>query len=437
MVAKSFTGGIHPPYRKVATAVPIEFLSVPKLLAIPLLQHIGKECHPVVAVGERVLMGQQIGGVGNSLAAPVHASVSGVVVAIEPRPHINGRQVNSIVIENDFLDEKHPSVLPKPHVDKLSPGELVAIIRELGVVGMGGGGFPTYAKLQGNSAHKIETVLLNGAECEPYLSDDHRIMVEFPDEVIYGLRCLMKASGASAGHIGVEENKPDALAALRLSAARYSDITVTSLAVKYPQGAELQLIHSCLGKEVPPGKLPVHVGVVVNNVHTAQAIARGMTTGMPSVERVVTVGGECVTSPGNLWVRVGATFADILAERGLTCTPYKLISGGPLMGMAVHTLEVAVTKCTSGILALSRQESSAPPVSACVRCAKCVDACPMFLQPTTLAHYAMKGRLEDAEMIGALDCRECGPCAYVCPAGIPLVQWIRLVKSDIYARKSR
>lgn len=436
-MAKSFTGGIHPPYRKVATAVPIGFLSAPKILAIPLLQHIGKECHPLVAVGERVLMGQEIGGVGDSLAAPVHASVSGVVVAIEPRPHINGRLIKSIIIENDFLDEKHPSVVPRPQVDNLTREELVALIRAMGVVGMGGGGFPTYAKLQGKSAQKIDTVLLNGAECEPYLSADHRIMVEFPDEVIYGLRCLMKASGAGAGHIGVEENKPDALAAMRLAAAPYRDITVTSLAVKYPQGAELQLIHSCLGKDVPPGKLPFHVGVVVNNVHTAQAIARSMTTGMPSVERVITVGGECVTAPGNVWVRIGTTFADVLAERGLTCAPYKLISGGPLMGMTMYTPEVAVTKCTSGILALSRQESGTPVAGACVRCANCVDVCPMFLQPTTLAHYAMKGRTEEAEAIGALDCRECGPCAYVCPAGIPLVQWIRLVKSDIYARQTR
>jgi len=436
-VAKSFTGGIHPPYRKVATAVPIGFVSAPKLLAIPLVQHIGQECQPLVAVGERVLMGQQIGGVGNALAVPVHASISGVVVAIELRPHVNGRQVKSVIIENDFLDEKHPSVVPKPHLDKLSREELVAIIREMGIVGMGGGGFPTYAKLHGSSVQKVDTILLNGAECEPYLSADHRIMVEFPDEVVYGLRCLMKASGASAGHIGVEENKLDALAAMRLAAAPYSDIKVTPLAVKYPQGAELQLIQACLGKEVPPGKLPVHVGVVVNNVHTAQAIARSMTTGMPSVQRVITVGGECVTEPANVWVRIGTTFADVLAERGLNNAPYKLISGGPLMGMSMYTPEVAVTKCTSGILALSRQENTAPEAGACVRCAKCVDACPMFLQPTTLAHYAMKGRTEEAEAIGALDCRECGPCAYVCPAGIPLVQWIRLVKSDIYARKTR
>jgi len=435
-LVKTFIGGIHPPYRKEGlSALPIERMPAPKVVAIPLRQHVGKACLPLVKVGERVLMGQKIGDVEANIAAPVHSSVSGTVLSIEPRPHANGKMVDSIVIENDFLDEWHPSALPKPQLDKLSPEEIVALIREMGIVGMGGGGFPTHAKLKPFPSPPIDTVLLNGAECEPYLTDDHRLMVEAPEKIIYGLRCLMKAAGAGKGHIGVEENKPDAVLALKRVAALYSDITITSVAVKYPQGAELQLIRACLGKEVPPGKLPPHIGVVVNNVHTAEAIAQAFATGMPSIERVITVAGGAVERPGNVLVRVGTTFAQVLEARGLKGEPYKLISGGPMMGMAMYTGEVAVCKCTSGILALTYEETGSREAGPCVRCAKCVDSCPMFLQPTTIAHYAMKGRVDDAEKIGALECRECGPCAYVCPAGIPLVQWIRLAKSDIYARQ--
>jgi len=435
-LARTFIGGIHPPYRKDdLAALPIEALPAPKTVAIPLKQHVGKPCLPLVRVGERVLMGQKIGDVEANIAAPVHASVSGKVVAIEPRPHANGNMVESIVIENDNLDEVHPDLSPKPHLDKLSPEEIISLVREMGIVGMGGGGFPTHVKLRPSNSQKIETVLLNGAECEPYLTDDHRLMLEHPEKVIYGLRCLMKAVGAGAGHIGIEDNKQDAIAAMRKTAALYSDITVTTVKTKYPQGAELQLIRACLGQEVPPGKLPLHIGVLVNNVHTAYSIADSLETGMPSVTRVITVGGACALRPGNLLVRVGTTFADILTERGIKEEPYKLIAGGPLMGMAMYTAEVAVCKCTSGMLALSLAESGAQEAGPCIRCAKCVDSCPMFLQPTTIAHYAMKGRIDEAESIGALECRECGPCAYVCPSGIPLVQWIRIAKADIYARK--
>jgi len=435
-LAKSFTGGIHPPYRKTElAALPIETLPAPNTVTIPLKQHVGKPCLPLVSVGDRVLMGQKIGDIEANISAPVHASVSGKVVAIASRAHVNGNMVEAIVIENDHLDEVHPDIAPKPHLDQLSPEEIISLVREMGIVGMGGGGFPTHVKLRTSNCPKIDTVLLNGAECEPYLTDDHRLMLEHPEKVIYGLRCLMKAVGARAGHIGIEDNKQDAIAAMRKACAPYGELTVTALSTKYPQGAELQLIRACLGKEVPQGKLPTHIGVIVNNVHTTYSIADSLLTGMPSVARVITVGGACVLRPGNLLVRVGTTFADILMARGIKEEPYKLISGGPMMGMAMYNKEVAVCKCTSGVLAISRAESGAREAGPCVRCAKCVDSCPMFLQPTTIAHYAMKGRIDEAEGIGALECRECGPCAYVCPSGIPLVQWIRLAKADIYARK--
>lgn len=434
-MAKSFTGGIHPPYRKEATsALAIERMNPPKIVAIPLKQHIGAVCDPLVAVGDRVLMGQKIGDSSAPISAPVHSSVSGTVKAIEQRPHPNGKNVLSVVIENDFQDEMI-ALLPTTELEMLSAEQLTERIREAGIVGMGGGGFPTHVKLQPPQGVVLDAVLLNGAECEPYLTTDHRVMLEWSADVVYGLRCLMKAARVDKGYIGVEVNKPDATLALKTAAKEYSNIEVVSLAVKYPQGAEIQLIDACLGRTVPAGKLPLHVGVVVNNVHTAQAVAKSLRTGVPSIERVITVSGKCVERPGNLLVRVGTTFADILADRGLKCEPYKLISGGPMMGLAMYSTDVAVCKCTSGILALSKDETSYKEPGNCVRCAKCVDVCPMRLHPTFIAQYAERGMMERAEEFGAMDCRECGACTYVCPANLPLTQNIRLAKSDIYAKR--
>ncbi|MDP3487654.1 MAG: electron transport complex subunit RsxC [Bacillota bacterium] len=434
-MAKSFTGGIHPPYRKEATsALAIERMNPPKTVAIPLQQHIGSICDPLVAVGDRVLMGQKIGDSSAPISAPVHSSVSGKVTAIEKRPHPNGRNILSVIIENDFQDEM-VAVIPAPAIEQISAEQLVALIREAGVVGMGGGGFPAHAKLKPPQGVVLDAVLLNGAECEPYLTTDHRVMLEWSSDVVYGLRCLMRAAKVEKGYIGVEVNKPDAIRALKAAVKDYGNIQIISLAVKYPQGAEIQLIDACLGRKVPSGKLPLHVGVVVNNVHTAQAVAKSLRTGVPSIERVITVSGSCVERPGNILVRVGTTFADVLADRGLKCEPYKLISGGPMMGLAMYNPDVAICKCTSGILALSKDETSYRDPGTCVRCAKCVDVCPMLLHPTFIAQYAERGMIERAEEYGAMDCRECGTCSYVCPANLPLTQHIRLAKSDIYAKR--
>ncbi len=436
-MAKSFVGGVHPPCRKDRThALPIERLPVPKTVVIPLSQHTGKVNAPLVAVGDRVLLGQKIGDIDAPIACPVHASVSGRVTAVEMRYHTNGREVLSIVIENDFTDELHPTVQPK-NLNDMSAADVLRWLREAGIVGMGGGGFPTHAKLAPPPGGTLDTVLLNGAECEPYLTADHRVMVEWADDVILGLRCLMKAAGVKQGYIGVEVNKTDALTALRQAIAPALDIQIVPLAVKYPQGAEQQLIAACLNRTVPKGKRPVHIGVVVNNVHTAQAIAHSLRTGFPSIERVITVDGACVERPGNFLVRVGTSFADILAVCGLASEPCKLLSGGPMMGMAMHTSAVPVSKCTSGILALSRAESPAGEPMTCVRCAACIDVCPMFIYPTLIAQYGERGRLEEAEKYGALVCHECGACTYACPSHIPLMQWIRRAKSDIYARRER
>ncbi|MBS3985914.1 MAG: electron transport complex subunit RsxC [Selenomonadales bacterium] len=436
-MARSYTGGVHPPCRKDRTcSLPIERLPAPKTVVIPLLQHIGATNASLVAVGDRVLLGQKIGESEAAIACPVHASVSGRVTAIEKRAHPNGREVLSVVIENDYADEVHPSIEPK-RLEDLSPADLVTWIREAGIVGMGGGGFPTHIKLTPPAGVTLDAVLLNGAECEPYLTTDHRIMVEWAQDVVLGLKCLMKATGVARGFIGIELNKQDAIAELRGAIANDPNISIVPLAVKYPQGAEQQLIAACLGRRVPKGKRPVHIGVIVNNVHTAQAIAASLRTGWPSIERVVTVDGACVERPGNVLVRIGTTFGDILAARGLVGEPHKLLSGGPMMGMAMYTPNVPVCKCTSGILALSRAESPAAEAMTCVRCAACIDACPMLIYPTLIAQYGERGRTEEAEKYGALECHECGACTYVCPSRIPLVQWIRRAKSDIYAERNR
>jgi electron transport complex protein RnfC len=397
-----------------------------------LLQHIGATNAALVAVGDRVLLGQKIGESDAAIACPVHASVSGRVTAIEKRAHPNGREVLSVVIENDYADEVHPSLAPK-RLEDMSPAELVTWIREAGIVGMGGGGFPTHIKLTPPAGVSFDAVLLNGAECEPYLTADHRVMVEWAQDVVLGLKCLIKAAGAQRGFIGIELNKQDAIAELRGSVADDPNITIVPLAVKYPQGAEQQLIDACLGRRVPKGKRPVHIGVVVNNVHTAQAIAASLCTGLPAIERVVTVDGACVERPGNVLVRVGTTFSDILSARGLVSEPHKLLAGGPMMGIAMYTPNVPVCKCTSGILALSPAESPSAEAITCVRCAACIDVCPMLIYPTLIAQYGERGRTEEAEKYGALECHECGACTYVCPSRIPLVQWIRRAKSDIYA----
>jgi len=434
--AKTFVGGTYPAHNKDRTkAQPIALAPVPEVLIYPLCQHIGAPCEPLVAVGDRVLRGQKIADSTAKICAPIHSSVSGKVIAIEPRPHPNGQSTMAIVVENDGLDETvAPFVEPKG-LDELSPAEIVEIVREAGIVGLGGAAFPTHFKLVPPPHAKIEMVILNGAECEPYLTCDHRTMVEKPELVVQGLRILMKALGVNQGYIGVEVNKPDAIAALSSACAAYSGIQVVPLQVKYPQGSEAQLIKAVTGRELPAKKLPADVGVIVNNVGTAAAVAEAVQTGLPLMERVVTISGSMVERPQNLLVRIGTTFGDLLTECGLKGQPGKIINGGPMMGMTVGTIDVPVTKGVTGILALSEAESCQLEVGPCIRCGRCVDVCPMFLLPVFLGQFAERGMLDKAEEYHILDCQECGCCSYVCPARRPLVQNIRLAKSGVLAKR--
>lgn len=434
--AKTFTGGVHPIYNKEMTErLPIVDAIVPKELVFPLSQHIGAPCQPLVKVGDRVLRGQKIADSDAPVSAPIHSSVSGQVTAIELRPGPDGQEVMSIVVSNDGLDEEAAPLATNKEIDQLSSDEIVRIVREAGIVGMGGAGFPTHYKLVPPQGTKIEAVILNGAECEPYLTCDHRLMVEKPEQVVLGLRLIMKAVGVDKAYIGVEENKPDAIAAMQQASKPFAGIEVVPLQVKYPQGAELILIKAITGREVPFGKLPADLGFIVNNVGTAAAIAEAVTKGKPLMERVVTVTGSMVERPQNLNVRIGTPFSDVLEQCGLKGQPGKVIQGGPMMGITLADMRVPVTKTDTGIIVLSPQEAAPFDRGPCIRCARCVDVCPIGLQPVFISQYVERGMLEQAEAYHVLECRECGCCSFICPARIPLLQNIRLAKSSLLAKQ--
>lgn len=436
--SKSFAGGIHPAYQKQSTAaLPIVNAVVPKTVVIPLSQHTGAPCEPLVKVGDEVKLGQLIGDNKAFVSAPVHSSVSGKVIAIESRPHPASGATPAIIIESDGLDTPDPAITPAGPLAELAPDQIRAAVRAAGIVGLGGAAFPTAVKLSPPAGKTIETVILNGAECEPYLTADHRVMLEETDDVVDGLRALMKACGAKRGMIGVEDNKPDAVEALLAALAGMNGIQVVVLHTKYPQGSEKQLVWACVGREVPSGGLPLDVGVVVSNVGTAAAVARALRQGTPLYERVVTVTGSGVAKPQNLRVRIGTTFADVIEQCGGLVDAGKVINGGPMMGIAQSGLDVPVIKGTSGILCLKRGEVERDEPSACVKCGRCVENCPMHLTPLWIAAYSERGMHEQAERLDAMDCMECGCCSYICPARRPLVQAIRLSKAEITARRRR
>lgn len=431
----SFRGGIHPLKRihhgkRLTEERAIEWCSVPDEVVIPLAQHIGAPSMPIVAAGDVVDMGQRIADERGYVSVPCFSSVSGKVKAIEMRPHISGQPGMSIVIENDHEDRLYPGIKSPGRLEDLSPAQIIDIIKGAGLVGMGGAAFPTHVKLSPPAEKKIDTVIVNGAECEPYLTADHRIMVEYPGEVVRGLKAVLKALGARNAWIGIENNKPDAIAAMR-DAVGHGDIRIAPLKVKYPQGAEKQLINAITGREVPSGGLPMDVGVVVVNAGTAYQICQAVEKGLPLYERVVTVTGS-VGQPGNLIVRIGTPISHVIAHTGgLSGKIEKVIAGGPMMGIALHNLDAPVIKGTSGILALDDKTARPLAESACIRCGKCVMVCPIGLQPYLIDAYAEKDRFDEAESLGAMDCIECGCCAYICPANRHLVQGMRLAKCEI------
>ena len=356
----TFNGGIHPPYRKEYTEKKaLERAKSPKVVYIPLQQHIGASATPIVKVGDEVKLGQKIGEKQGFVSSNVHSSVSGKVIGIEEHELPGGRGL-CIVVENDFKEELHESVKPKGNLENLSKEDIISIITEAGIVGMGGAAFPTHIKTSPPSDKQIDAVILNGAECEPYLTADHRLMLENPEDVVFGLKILMKSLNVSKGYIGIEVNKLDALESIKKEAQKYSDIQVIPLKVKYPQGAEKQLIYACTGKEVPSGGLPMDVGVVVNNVATAAQIAQTIKTGMPLVERITTVTGSCIKEPKNLIVKVGTLVFEVIQQCGGIKEDKnlgKVVIGGPMTGIAQYTMDIPVNKGESGILLLDEKES--------------------------------------------------------------------------------
>ena len=435
----TFKGGVHPPHSKALTHnVPIEEAPAPELVVIPLSQHIGAPCDPLVAVGETVKVGQKIGDSKAFVSVPVHSSVSGTVKKIEQRPVPGGTKVNCIIIENDGKYDVHESVQPKGDLENLSREDILSIIREAGMAGMGGATFPTHVKLSPPPDKPIDTLLVNGSECEPYLTADHRIMLEMPELVLLGTKAIKKALGAGKAYICIEDNKPDAIKTLVEVVGNEEGIEVVSLKAKYPQGDEKRLINAVTGRVVPSGGLPMEVACVVENVGTVATIGNAIKTGMPCVQRVVTVTGSAVETPKNLLVRLGTLFKDCIDMcGGYKEEPGKIISGGPMMGIAQYTDEVPVIKGTSGILVLNKKEAEVPEPSNCILCGKCVDACPVNLMPYKISRFSLLRNFDGADEYHATDCIECGACSYVCPAKRPLKESISVAKKEILTRRKK
>lgn len=434
----TFRGGIHiDDHKSLTSRIPTKRLGGCTEHVFPLQQHIGAPLEAVVSAGDRVTAGQKIADTESFLAAPVHSSISGTVKAVEPRPHPSGAKVTSIVIENDFLNTRCPSLRPSDP-DVLSPAEMRTIIREAGIVGMGGAGFPTHVKLSPPEDKPISYIIINGAECEPYLTSDHRRMLEYPDDILAGLRIAMRVLGVENGYVGIESNKPDAIETMIAAAREYPTISVVPLKTKYPQGAEKQLIKAITRRTVPSGGLPADVGVIILNIDTAVAIAHVFETGMPLTERIVTVSGDCIRRPANYIVPLGVPLSYLVEQAGgFSSAPKKIILGGPMMGTAQYTLDVPVIKTSSALLALSDLGETYDDVSPCIRCGKCVKCCPMHLMPLSLNQAVLDGDLEKAEKYHVLDCIECGICSYLCPGRQNPLQNIRLAKQKILENRRK
>ncbi len=429
-MAFSFFGGVHPKENKwYACDKETQVFPEPDIVVIPMAQHIGAPCKPLVAKGDLVTKGQKIGD-NQGLCVPVHASVSGKVKAVEVRPHTNGSTVLSVVIENDHLDTLCETIKPRSQeeVDELTPEQLVDIIHEAGIVGMGGATFPTHVKLSGGIG-KVDTAIVNAGECEPYITSDDRLCREHPEQVVKGLQIIMKIFGLKEGHIGIEDNKPEAIAALK--AAATDGIIVDVLPAKYPQGAEKQLIYAITGREVPSGGLPAAVGCAVFNAATTRAICEAVYDGMPLIQRIVTVSGDILMEPKNLLVPIGTAFNDLIEACGRNENPYKVLSGGPMMGVAQYDLSVPTIKGVNAVTVLGKNNHHFVEDPHCLRCGKCIDACPMKLMPVLMYKAWQDGDVEEMKKNNIMDCIECGSCAYTCPASVPLVLGFRVAKQVI------
>ncbi|MFA5576199.1 MAG: electron transport complex subunit RsxC [Tissierellaceae bacterium] len=435
----TFKGGVDVPHSKALTEKKsLEYAMEPSIVYIPLHQHTGAPCEPLVKAGDKVKIGQKIGESKAFVSAPIHSSVSGTVKNISKITTPTGIKSDCVVIETDGSNEIDESIKPKGNLDELSPKEIIDIIKDAGITGMGGAGFPTHVKLSPPPEKKIDTIIINGAECEPFLTSDHRVMLEMPEKVVFGLKAIMKALGVERGFIGVETNKMDAVDSLRSVIQKDDNVEVVTLKAKYPQGDEKRVIDAVTGRKVPSGGLPMDVGCVVSNISTAKAISEAILEGKPVYERVVTVTGNGVKEPKNLIVKIGTTFQEVIDQAGgFNGVPGKIVMGGPMMGLSQFSTEVPVIKGSGGILVLTEEEALAEKESPCIKCGRCLDVCPVFLQPLYISAFALRKDFEGAERLGALDCVECGSCSFICPAKRPLVESIRFAKREVLAKRKK
>jgi electron transport complex protein RnfC len=436
MGLKSFPGGIHPHDEKhYSKDAPIEVMPLPAKVVIPLSQHIGAPSKPVVKIGDEVKTGQVISEAGGFVSIPMHASITGKVTKIASYPHPTGTTQMAVEITGNGEDNWVELTDDANYMD-LGTDEMKARIAAAGICGMGGAGFPTHVKLSPPAEKPIDTVVLNGVECEPFLTADYRIMLEQADDIIKGLEIIMKITGAKQGVIGIEANKPDAIKLLEQKTASLAGISVVGCKLRYPQGAEKQLIYAATRRRVPnKGGLPMDVGVVVQNVGTAIAIYEAVRYRKPLIERVITITGKIVKNPKNLKARVGTYYGELLQYCGGTTAEIgKVISGGPMMGFAIPTLDTPMTKGSSGLLIFNAEEAHKDEEHTCLRCARCVDICPMNLAPSLIASSVKYQDWDSAEKYGVMDCIKCGSCAYVCPSHIKLIQWIDIGKMEVGKR---
>ena len=442
MITMTFKGGVHPPeHKEITVDKKIKKVEAPDIIVLPLTQHIGAPNEPLVKVGDQVKVGQKIAEARAFVSAPVHSSVSGKVKSIEKYFHPVIGKSQAIIIEND---KKYETIEFKKidNVDTLKKEEIVSIIKDSGLVGLGGATFPTHVKLSVPEGKTIDTLVINGAECEPYLTCDHRIMIEKTEEVLKGINIASRALGVKNVFLAIEENKLSAVFTVEKVLQKLNKkfgntpIKVIVLETKYPQGGEKQLIKAILKREVPPGKLPLDVGVVVQNVGTCFAIYEAVYEGKPLIERALTITGSCVKNSGNFSVRLGTPLREVVNHcGGFTEEPAKIISGGPMMGIAQYSLDIPIIKGTAGIVFLSKKEVEVAEETPCIRCAKCVDVCPVNLTPTDIMRMVKHSRWHYLDTLYPTDCMECGSCTYMCPSRIPLVQYIKLAKIKAMEKK--
>ncbi len=438
MVKFTFTGGIHPyDGKELSKDKPIkEYLSKGDLI-YPLSQHIGAPAKPIVKKGDKVLAGQKIAEADGYVSAPIYATVSGTVKAIEPRRVVTGDGVMSIVIENDQEYKEVIFEQPKP-VEILLKEDILKLIQEAGIVGMGGAGFPTHVKLAPKEPDKIDFVIVNCAECEPYLTSDYRRMMEEPEKLVEGLKIMLRLFDRARGILAVEDNKRDCIKLLRKLTQNEERISVVALKTKYPQGSERHLIYAVTDRAINSSMLPADAGCIVNNVDTVVAVYHAVKEGKPVMYRIVTVTGDCIKDPCNYMVRIGTGYDELIEEAGgFTKEPEKIISGGPMMGFALFDVNVPVTKTSSALLCLSKDEVSGAKQTACINCGRCVEVCPGRVVPSRLAVLADRGEKEAFEKLNGMECCECGCCSYICPARRQLTQSIKSMRRMILADRKK